>query len=241
MLTLGIALIIASAYCASSFLAILGVAITFWGAILLYIAPSRHVPLTLLNAIVDANSGNNERVLSQQNLTEKGVYLPPKNLQNIKSSLIFIPETLKTPVPHREETTEKLLNNYKNGVFLTPPGLSLSLLFEQELGTPFTETDLNQLENILPKLLIEDMEIAENVELQIQNNIVTINITGSILNTVCQQTQNQPRTHEQVGCLLTSAIACILAKATGKPITIQKEAQDPEAKTTRIEYQIMEE
>ena len=241
MLTPGVILVVLSAFYVSSFLAILGVAIIFWGAILLYITPSKHVPLTLLNASANSNASNIERILSEANLAEKGFYLPPKNLTNIESSLIFIPETPKTPLPKPEEITEKLLPKRKDGVFLTPPGLALSQLFERQLGVSFTKTDLAHVQRVLPKLLIEGTELAEDAEIQIKNNTITIEITGSILAGVCQETNKNPKTHEQVGCLLSSAIACALAKATGKAITIQKETQSPNLKTTRIEYQIVEE
>ncbi|MGD0644627.1 MAG: hypothetical protein ABSA75_06955 [Candidatus Bathyarchaeia archaeon] len=271
MLLIGIGIVAVSALYASSFLAILGVAIIFWGAILLYITPSKHVPLTLLNASAEPAAANIERLISELNLVEKGVYLPPKNLkdtefslvfipetprtplstpeesvspENLKdteSSIVFIPETPKTPLPMPEETNEKLLTNEKTGVLITPPGSALSRLFEEELGFSFTKTDLNQIQNKLPRLLVEGLELAENVEIQIQDTIVTLEITGSILDEICQQTDSQPKTHKQVGCLLSSAIACALAKATGKPITIQNETRNQETKNTQIEYEILEE
>ena len=240
MLLLGVGLVVVSAFYASSFLAILGVAIIFWGAILLYVTPSKHVPLTLFNASAEAAATNIERLILQLNLEERGVYLPPKNLRNSESSLVFIPETRKTPLPTPEESNEKQLTHGKTGAFITPPGSALSRLFEEELGFSFTKTDLNQIQNKLPKLLVEDLELAENVEIQIQGNTVTVEITGGILDEVCRQTDSQPKTHKQVGCLLSSAIACALAKATGRPVTIQNETRHQETKTTHIEYQILE-
>jgi hypothetical protein len=241
MLTIGAALVALSVLNASSFLAIFGVSIAFWSAILLYITPTKHVPLTLLNASTDANASNIERLLIEHNLAEKGVYLPPKNLENLESSLVFVPNTPKTTLPTPEETSEKLFSEQKTGLFLTPLGFSLSRLFEQELGTSFTKIDLPHMQRTISKLLVQDMEIAENAQIQIQDRTITVEITGSIFNTLCQETNSQPRTHEQVGCLLASAIACALAKATGKPITIQKETQDPETKITQIKYRMEEE
>jgi hypothetical protein len=235
----GIALTIFSGLNASSYLAILGVAVIVFGALLLYVTPTKHVPLKLLNATAYAMGANLERVISELNLTEKGVYLPPKNLENIESSLIFIPEAFKTMSTTLEETNEKPLTNKKTGVFFVPPGSALSRLFEEELGFSFTKTDLNQLQNKLPKIIVEDMELAESAEIQTQGNIVTLEITGSILDEICRETDSQPKTHMQVGCLLSSAIACALAKSSGEPITIQNETRNQETKTTRIEYQIL--
>ncbi len=84
------------------------------------------------------------------------------------------------------------------------------------------------------------MELAESVEIQIQGNTVTVEVVGSVLDEICRQTDSQPRTHRQVGCLLSSAIACTLTKATGKLVTIQNETRNQETETTHIEYQIFE-
>ena len=240
VLITGLALIVHSALNGSSFIAIFGMTFIFWGVIFLYITPSKYVPLTLLNASAEAAADNIERLISELNLSEKGVYLPPKNLKNIESSLVFIPKTFETRLPTDEETNEKQLTNQKTGVFVTPPGSALSRLFEKELGFSFTKTGLDQIQNKLPKLLVEGLELAENAEIQIQENTITLEITGSILDEICQQTDSQPKTHKQVGCLLSSAIACALTKAAGKPITIQNETRNQETKTTTIEYQILE-
>jgi uncharacterized protein YuzE len=109
------------------------------------------------------------------------------------------------------------------------------------LGTSFTRTDLNYIQNKLPKLLIEDMEIAENVEVGIKEDLITVEITNHVFSEICQETRKLSKTHEAVGCPLSSAIACALAKATGKPITILKEEQSPDGKTTKIQYSVLEE
>jgi len=91
LVTLGAALTALSAFYVSSFLAILGLALVFWGCILVYVAPTRQVPYELLEAAADVNAGGIERVLSELGVSGRGVYLPPKNLRDIESSLVFIP------------------------------------------------------------------------------------------------------------------------------------------------------
>jgi hypothetical protein len=189
-------------------------------------------------ASASSNVNNIERILSEFDLSEKGVYLPPKNLKNMESSLIFIPKVLKTALPTSDEFVEKLYSPRKDGVFLTPPGLAFSILFEKELGMSFTKTNLEHFELTLPKLLTEDLEMCENVDIQVQENTVTIEIIGSVFNDVCKATNNQPHTHEQVGCFLSSALVCILAKTTGKPITIQSETQNFVARKTTILFRM---
>jgi hypothetical protein len=89
------------------------------------------------------------------------------------------------------------------------------------------------------KNLFNNLKFAEDVQIQIQNRNVTIEITGSIFNTLCYETGiSQPKTHSQIGCILASAFACALAKATEKPITIQSDTLNRESKTLTIEYRM---
>jgi hypothetical protein len=240
MLLIGVGLTIASAFYVSSLLAIIGVSIIFWGIILLYITPSKLVSLTLFNASHEATAANIERLILELNLSESGIYLPPRNLKNNESSLVFIPKTPQTPLPTSDEPNQKQLTNQKTGALVTPPGTALLRIFEEAQGDSFTKTELTQIQNILPRILTESMELAENVEIQIRDNTVEVEITGSVLNEICLQTDSQPKAHKQIGCLLSSAIACALAKSTGKPTIIQNEIRNQEAKTTHITYQILE-
>ena len=242
ILILGLVSLAASAFYSSSILAFIGLGLTFWGALLLYITPTRYVKLDLLNAIAPSTLANIEKMLTSSKLNEKGIYLPPKYLKDFESSLIFIPSKANQTLPKPEEIDEeKFYSKNPRGIFLSPPGLALSKLFEKELGTSFTKTDLNYIQNNLPKLLIEDTEIAENVEVEIKDNLITIEITNHIFNEICQETRKLTKTHESIGCPLCSAIACALAKATGNPIIIEKEELSEDGKTTKIQYRILEE
>jgi hypothetical protein len=232
MIALGAATLIISTFYTSSFLAILGFAIIFWGTILLYTTPTKHVFFELLNAAAEPSSANIERILAEYSLNQKGIYLPPNPnnaglsngwslLQNTGSSLVFIPETSNLPLPKPEENSPRPKNSGNGGIYITPPGQGLCKIFEQQAGKSFTKIDLRQLQSILPRIIIKDLELAETVDIKTEENIITIEITKSILEQICQETsKNQPRTHKQLGCLLTSAIACALAKVTGEPITI---------------------
>jgi hypothetical protein len=237
---LGVLLVVISIFYTSSFLAILGTSIIFWGAILVYITPTKHVPLALLNVATISPTTNIERILAEANLTEQGLYLPPRFIQDPESSIVFIPEHPGQPLPKLEDIEEeKLFPNRRNSVFITPPGLALSKLFEKEIKISFTKVDLNFVQQKLSKLLVKDMELVDTAELQIQNDIITIVLTGNVLNEICQETKKLTKTHKQVGCLLSSAIACVLAKASGKVITIYEDEQSPDGKTTRIKYKII--
>ncbi len=236
----GLVMLVISALNGSSFLAILGVSVAFWSMLLLFFTPTTHAFTALFQASASASGSNIERSLIEFNSPEKGVYLPPQNLRNFDSSLVFIPKTPQTALPQSNETNDRLFTEEKTGLLLTPPGLALSVLFEHELGLSFRKINLSQMQQILTKL-IRDLKLADNVQVRIQDRNISLEIAGSIFNNLCKDTENtQPRTHSQVGCILTSAFACAFAKASDKPITIQKDTLNPETKALIIEYHMGE-
>ena len=141
------------------------------------------------------------------------------------------------PTP-QETDTEKLHSKNPNGILLTPPGLGLSKLFEKKLGKSFTEIDLQDVQKELPKLF-EKLDIAKNTYIQTEENSVTVELGNHIFKGLCEETRKLEKTHETVGCPLSSAIACALAKATGKLVTIEKEMQSLDG-STRIQYRLLE-
>ena len=243
MLTaVGIIFIGLSIYNSIASFAIIGTSLFFWCSILLYIRPSRQIPITYLTASTTASMSNIERVLTQFQVTEKGIYLPPKNLGDIESSLIFIPKTPKQSLPHSNEIQTLLFRgDNAEGLFFTPPGFALIKFFEQSIETSFLRTDLYYLQLKIPEILVEKLEIAENVEVKQHKNNIVIEVIGNIFQEVCQETQKFPKAHNAIGCILSSSFACILAKSTGKPIKIINEEHKKDKKKTKIEYQIMEE
>jgi hypothetical protein len=242
ILVVGIALLAISAFYNSTIAAVIGLGLTIWGAILLYVAPSKHVPLELLNATAISGLSNLERIIADSNLRGKGFYLPPKYLKDPESSVVFISSKPEQGLPALGEIDDEKLNQKRpSGICLTPPGLALSKLFEQELGRSFTRTDLDIIEKELAKLLIENTEIADDAQIKKENGVVTIEIANSMFSKICQETRSLQKTHELLGCPLTSAIACALAKAAGKPITIEKEEQTQDGKATKIQYRVLEE
>lgn len=239
LFSIGMILSLMSVFFEQMIMAFVGLGLVFWGGILFYVSSSKYVPLELLNAIATSTLIDIDNILAGFNTSgKKGIYLPPRYLKDFESSLVLIPTGVNQSLPEPIGNYEANYSRNLYGTFITPPGLALSKLFEKKLRETFTRTDLNYIESNLPKLLNEDMEISEKTEIYIKNNIVTITLTNHIFNEICQETRKYQKIHESVGCILSSGIACALAKATGKPIIIEREDQD--GGTTKIQYKILE-
>ena len=244
IVVLGATTLAASTLFMSSFFATVGFSLIFWGAVLLYITPTGNDLLGLINAASEASSANIERILTEYNLSQQGLYLPTENkvglfnkltpLESAESVLIFFPTTQIS-----QKSTSRARFVLNGGLYINPPGEALCKMIERKIGRSFSTIDLQKFTKIMPIILTKYLKLAETVEIRIEQEIITVDITNNILEKICQETSKKPKTHKQVGCLLSSAIACALTKVSGKPIALKNEICDVETNTTKVKYQIM--
>jgi hypothetical protein len=238
-----LALIISIIY-VSQILAFIGLGLIFWGTILLYITPEEYAKAIILDATTIALLTSIDRIIKDGNYTGKAVYLPPRYLKDFESSKAYLTKEKTATLPSPEQTQQQedkgiLLN--PDSILLTPPGAELVKLFEKTLGTSFTKVDLRFLENNLPKLFIEDLELAENTEIQTESGKIKVKMENIAYRNIINQLKKLTDITNLLGCPASSAIACALAKATGKPIQIEKYQISEDGNTVTVEYRIVEE
>jgi hypothetical protein len=241
LLISGTIALMTSIFYSSSTLAFVGLGLTFWGALLLYIKPAKYVKASLLDSTVISSLKTVDQMITNLNYKGKAVYLPPRYLKDLKSGKVFIPSKKGIIIPPAEDAVEEkvFLENPK-GVCLTPPGLGLANLYETELGKSFTQVDLNYLQNNLPKLFTEDLEIAEGLEINIGNNTIRAKITGSINKALCNDVGELSNICGSIGCPIFSSIAIALTRATGKPVIIEKIAVSKDGETIETSFRLLE-
>lgn len=243
-LLVGATALIASIFYESQILAFLGLGLTFWGIILIYIKNESYVKESLLTSTSISTIATLNRIIKELNFNGKAIYLPPKYLTDPEASIVYIPKDKEKKLPAPEQIQgkeDKLWVKNPNGIVLTPIGDELARLFEKTLETSFTKVDLQYLQQNMPKLLVEDLEIAKNLDISMEENRIHVMIEDSQYQNLTTEAAKYTTLYEKLGCPLSSAIACALAKATGKPITIEKQEIDEENKTISIEYLVMEE
>jgi hypothetical protein len=258
MLVLGIVTLLLAFFYNSMVSAFIGLALAFWGAVLLYARPEPYTRQSVLDASVTLPIGTINQMIQELDYRGDAVYLPPRYFENPENTKIYISRQRNSGLLTPEQVQkheDKLFARTIPGMLLTPPGAELASLFEKKLETSFTKTDLKYLEQNLPKLLIDDLEIAEDVEIvtstsesttgptdpnspnRTKNSTVHVKIITSTYNHICRETA---QTSSQIGCPLCSAIACAIAKASGKPVTIDKTEIGEDDKTIETTYRVLE-
>lgn len=242
ILALGTCLLALSTVYSHIIAALIGLALAFWGCVLLYITPTSFVKSNLLNSTAISSLSAVSQMIDELGYAGKGVYIPPLYLGGVKGGTIFIPSNQEIIIPPAEELAEeKIFVKNPNGICLPPPGLALVNLYEDQLGKDLAKTDLDYLQQNLPKVLIEDLQIAEDFEMETQGNIITATITGSIYQDLCKRIRRtSPRACSSTGCPLCSSIALATARASGKPVTIEDVKPSADNKKVEINLRLLE-
>ena len=237
LLACGVASLIVSIVYTSSILAFMGLGLTFWGALLLYLKTQEYAHKLLDTSVLPSLYTLNQLI---RELDYKGspVYLPPNYFEDPEATKIYISKQKEAGLPKPEEiqrNESRLFVKNSEGILLTPPGAELTKIFERTLETSFTKLDLKALEQNLPKLFVEDLEIAENLEFQMKEDSVHLTITNSIYKDLA----NLPHVLDKIGGPICSAIACAITKAAGKPVIIEKIEISEDGKTTDAKFRLL--
>jgi len=248
LLVAGALLLVASVPTSSTILAFMGLGLTFWGVLFLFVRSTKFIRVPILDATALSSYTTLDRIIADLDYKGKAVYIPPypkdtylpKHLAGLKEMLVFISAKEPITIPAIEEMAKKqfMVKNPK-GICITPPGSSLVNLFEKELRTDFTKIDQESFYDGLPTVIVNNLELASNFEIKPEKEVIYVKITDSVYNHLYSKNQNLTTIHS-VGCPLTSAVGCALAITTGKPVTITKSRISLDLKTIEIWYQLIE-
>jgi len=91
LLLSGTIALFASILYSSSIIAFIGLGLTFWGALLLFIKPTKYVKASFIYSTGLSSLKVIDRIITDLNYRGKAIYLPPKYVKTIKGGTVFIP------------------------------------------------------------------------------------------------------------------------------------------------------
>ena len=215
-------------------LAFIGLGLTFWGALFALARNGKYVESSLLDATAKSSYSTIERMIKDLKFNGRGFYIPaypkdatlPDYLKNLKDQVVFISENFDGKPSVDELAAGRFLSEKTHGVFLTPPGSDLVLQMEKKLQLDFTKIPLQELTEIVPRGLTETFNLAKSAEMSVVENEVSLKATGILYQ--CLYRADPPlKSVSILGCPVVSAVACILAKSSGKTVTIKEQTLSP--------------
>ena len=239
LLALGLTLLTLAVYYSHNVSAFIGIALTFWGALLLYIRPIKFIRKEILDTTTQPLE-TYHKLIEELGYEGTPQHISPSTLWGLRNTVIYISKTDNTTKPTDEQLAadETLIHN-PQALKLTPPGQNLSRLIEEELKTNFSTVNLEYLQYNLEKALVEGLEIAETFQMEPSESTVHVEMKGAIFYDTIQK-QSESKKTRQIGDHLNSAIACILARSTRKPVIIENIQTEPRERIIKTDFKLLE-
>ncbi|MCW4047990.1 MAG: hypothetical protein NWE99_10620 [Candidatus Bathyarchaeota archaeon] len=232
----------------SQVLAFIGLGLTFWGAIFLLTRPVKYVKGSLLQTTATAQYATIDRIIKDFAYEGKAYYVPPypkdaylpEHLKGLKEMVVFISAGNEAVTPSLDEMAEgRFLLKKQKGVLVAPPGLGLLASIEKQMRLDLTKIDLADLCIALPRFITEELNLADAMEVKLFQNEVTMKISDSLFADL-YGSENASKSIYLLGSPVVSAVACALAKTSGKPVTVQEQKLSSDGLTIDVLYRFMQ-
>lgn len=247
-LILGVLSLVFSIYAGAQILAFIGLGLTFWGALFLFLRPVDFVEGSLLYNAATSEYLTIERIINESNYKGKGYYIPPypkdvylpEYLKGLKESVVFISAEKDNTMPAIEEMARgKFISTNPKGVLLTPPGSGILTQIEEKSKVDFTKIELNDLAEVLPRLILQDLNLAKEMAMELNGDQAHLKIVDSLYKNLYSARSNL-KSIDLLGCPIASAVACALAKTSGRTVAIQKQQVSPDGLAIDVWYRIVQ-
>jgi hypothetical protein len=227
----------------SQVLAFIGLGLTFWGALFFLVRPIAYVRGSILGLTAVTLYSTIDRIVKDLGYKDSGLYVPPyprdaylpEHLKGLKETIVFIPADADSGPPSVEEiASSKFMTKKPKGICLTAPGSGLVDQFEKMMRTDMTKMSLEDLCGSLPQVILENFQLAKEIEMKTEDHRVTLTTSDSVFKNL--YFEQGPRSVRFLGCPLASAVASALGKNTGKATFIESVNTSPDAQTIEVTY-----
>ena len=236
LLGIGLTALVAAIVFTSTILTFIGLGLTFWGSLMFFIQPKNYVRSDLMNATAISSLKTIDKMMMGMGYRERGVYI---QAHDSDKAVVFVPSEPFSMIPQLSSFEEdRTFLSDPAGLLVPPPGLALAGLIEKKLGFKLKNCGVEALVEALPKVLVEDLEIVKDVEIEVKEDAVHFKLYDSIYADFCAEVRDTSR-RCGLGCPMCSALASILAIATGKPVLYEEDKMSEDRKLTESVYQLI--
>jgi hypothetical protein len=234
LLGIGFVALTASFLVVSTILTYIGLGLVFWGMLAFFVQPREYVNSDLVNATAQSSLTSIDHILVGMGYHEKGVYIQAGK----DKVVVFVPTEPYSRLPESSAVEGQTFLQDPRGVLVVPPGLALANLIEKKLDFTLKNCGVETVVRALPKVLVEDLEIVRDVEIEVKEDRIGFKLVDSIYADFCREVRETTR-RCGLGCPICSALACILAVASGKAVLFDEDELSSDNRTTYSSYELL--
>jgi hypothetical protein len=241
----GVLSLILSISVGSQVLALVGLGLTFWGALFSLLSPVSYVESRFLGAVVAAFYANIDRLIADLKLKGSSYYVPPlpvgayvpEHLKGLRETVVFVSAKEEAFPPIEELAKGKFLLDHQEGALVSPPGMGLLQEIDKETQAETVDASLNEMIDAWTQAICENFNLAKDIRMTTEEDKVTLITEDSLFKKLYIGKGNYESV-KTLGCPIVSAIACLIARAYNRPVTIRGHEVTPDGLTIRTIYQI---
>jgi hypothetical protein len=234
-LAIGVLLLVFAVFLEQQVIAFIGLGFTFWGAIFALTRSNRYVEGVLLDSTAESTYTTIDRMVNDLTFTKQGYYIPayprdvslPDYLKTLKEPVVFISAPSLNGTPSVDELAQgKFLSTRSQGIFIISPGAGLLAQMEKQVQLDFSKISLQELAEVLPRLLTDVFTLAKTADLKLTENGAVFKATGIVYESL-YHAQPPLKSVNILGCPVVSAVASALAKTSRKMVVISEQVLSP--------------
>lgn len=232
-LVVGVLVLVFSVFFELQVAAFVGLGLTFWGVVFLLARDGKYVESGLLDGTAKSAYSTFDRVIRDLKFNGHGYFIPPfsrdlsvpEYLKNLKEPVVFVSEKFDGKASADELAAGKFWSQ-NAGVFLTCPGSELMAQMEERLHCDFSHVDFEELLEFLPRCLTESFNLAQSADMSVVEGGVCFEAKGLVYESL-YRADPPMKSVSLLGCPVVSAVASVLAKASGKTVVISQQVLSP--------------
>jgi hypothetical protein len=133
----------------------------------------------------------------------------------------------------------KFVGSKVKGIFVCAPGSAILDQLEKKSKVDLSKVNKEELFEILPNLFINNLALANEISLSQKDEEIRLMLKDSAYQNLYSR-QFGLKSIILIGCPIASAVACALAKSTGKRVVLQSLKIGLETKIIMITFRIVQ-
>ncbi len=226
LLALGAIALLISYLFSLSIVTFIGLGLVLFGVIAFNVLPSRYMPEEFTYTLFLSSLKSISGLLGDKLANGKAIFFYPESPNSISQGVMFIPSDGSLSIPREEQIIKnRSFSVDPKGIYLMAPSQGLVDILEQEARKDFANIDLAHMQQIVEKLLVEDLKVVDELVIEdndADSNIIFAKIVGASCARLCEAVAEKIYLGNQFGCLICASLALIISKVTKRPVIIKE-------------------
>ena len=236
--SIGAACLTISYLSSSTILTFIGLGLTLWGLLLIYVTQPTGIPRRVFDVLSFSMIKSIDAIIDELYHGDSVVHFYRANRNGLAQGYIYFTHRPNGAVwnyaqPHSQEISQ----NDSGGTFVLSPSQGLLDLFEKELNVNLAKIDFSFLERTLPVILVEELKLVDYFLIEANDDTFAIRFSGEPSVHLCKLINEKSKIGYRIGCPVCSVIALTLSKFTGRPIRIKQTITEEDGSNMRTVYE----